>query len=41
MSAAAALAPAASAGHEVSVVELRDSFLLGLRYLWVLAGART
>lgn len=38
VSAAAALAPAARAGHEVSVVELRDSFLLGLRYLWVLAG---
>lgn len=38
VSAAAALAPAARAGHQVLVVELRDSFLLGPRYLWVLAG---
>ncbi len=39
VTAAAALAPAARAGHEVLVVDRRDSFFLGLRKLWVLAGS--
>jgi len=38
LAAAQALAPAAQAGHEVWVVDRRESFFLGLRKLWVLAG---
>ncbi len=39
LSAAAALRPAAEAGHEVVVVDRRDRFFLGLRKLWVLVGS--
>ncbi|MCS7235785.1 MAG: FAD/NAD(P)-binding oxidoreductase [Armatimonadota bacterium] len=39
LAAAAALRPAAEAGHEVVVVERRQTFFLGLRKLWVLAGS--
>ncbi|MDR7541072.1 MAG: FAD/NAD(P)-binding oxidoreductase [Armatimonadota bacterium] len=38
LAAAEALSPAARAGHEVVVVERRETFFLGLRKLWVLAG---
>jgi sulfide:quinone oxidoreductase len=38
LSAAEALSPAARAGHEVAVVDRRETFFLGLRKLWVLAG---
>ncbi len=38
LSAAAALSPAARAGHDVVLVERKDAFCLGVRNLWVLAG---
>lgn len=41
IAAAAALTPAARAGHHVTVVERRSEFLMGLRKLWILCGKGT
>ncbi|MDR5683732.1 MAG: FAD/NAD(P)-binding oxidoreductase [Armatimonadota bacterium] len=41
LAAAAAVAPAAHAGHRVTLVERRREFLMGLRKLWMLTGRST